>query len=147
MAEYLFCQPAPTLGTLAAMTLRMARKKHLICAVLSAFVLLGVSQTQAFGQIMDIEILDTKGYRASKLMGSPVFNESEEKIGKVDDIILTREGMYILAAQIGPFIGVQTKIVLFPFTRIEIDEKNSKIVVMDASKDQLKKMAAFVYPQ
>src|ERR1700730_17154178 len=117
-----------------------------ICAFLVAIAFLGPGQISAFGQAMDIEILDTKGYRTSKLIGGPVFNERDEKIGKIDEIIMTRDGSFILAAEVGQFIGVPSKIVLFPFIRLDIDEKNSKIVARDAYKEQLKKMAAFVYP-
>jgi hypothetical protein len=116
------------------------------CAFLVAIALLGSTQISAFGQAFDIQILDTKGYRTSKLIGGAVFNDRDETIGKVDEIIMTVEGSFILAVQVGPFIGVPSKTVLFPFIQLDVDNKNSKIVARDASKDQLKKMAAFVFP-
>jgi sporulation protein YlmC with PRC-barrel domain len=100
----------------------------------------------AFGQAMDIAILDTRGYRTSKLIGQPVFNEEGQKIGKVDEIVLTLVGDTIFVVQIGPYIGVHNRLVLFPFSQIKIDNKTSRIVATSASKDDLKKMAAFIFP-
>jgi sporulation protein YlmC with PRC-barrel domain len=120
--------------------------RPLVCVFLALVAVMEPNGIAAFGQAMDIEILDTKGYRVSKLLGNPVFNEQDERIGKVDDIIMTREGSVILAAQVGPFVGVPSKIVLFPFIALNIDERNSRIIARDASKDRLKRMAAFVYP-
>ena len=118
---------------------------------LALFCLAGALNTSlalipAFGQAMDIAILDTRGYRASKLIGQPVFNEAGDQVGKVDEILLTTVGDSIFAVQVGPYIGARNRLVLFPFYKVEIDSKNSRIVATQASKEDLKKMAAFVYP-
>ena len=127
-------------------TARGVRKHALaICCLLSALnTYLG--PLPAFGQAMDIEILDTRGYRTSKLIGKPVFNEDSQEIGKVDEILLTTVGDAIFVVQVGPYIGARNRLVLFPFNQIKIDSKNSRIVATSALKDDLKKMAAFVYP-
>jgi sporulation protein YlmC with PRC-barrel domain len=123
---------------------------HLIraCAVLflSVLAIMELNPSPATAQAFDIVILDTRGYRTSKLFGNPVFNERDEKIGSIKEIIMTTEGNLILAAEIGPFIGERSKIVLFPYLQIEIDERTSRVVARDATKDRLKKMAAFVFP-
>ncbi len=113
---------------------------------LATLAVVELSARPVIAQAFDIVILDTKGYRTSKLIGKPVFNEADEKIGSIKEIIMTTDGSFIVAADVGPFIAERSKIVLFPFLRVEIDEKTSKIVAKDASRDQLKKMAAFVFP-
>lgn len=113
---------------------------------LANLVLIELNTCPVFAQAFDIVILDTKGYRTSKLIGNPVFNEGDEKIGIIKEIIMTTEGSFIVAADVGPFVAERSKIVLFPFISVQIDEKTSKIVARDASRDQIKKMAAFVFP-
>jgi sporulation protein YlmC with PRC-barrel domain len=115
--------------------------------ILATLAVIELSARPVIAQAFDIFILDTKGYRTSKLIGSPVFNERDEKIGSVKEIIMTTAGSFIVAADVGPYVAERSKIVLFPFLRVEIDEKTSKIVARDASRDQLKKMAAFVFPE
>jgi hypothetical protein len=113
---------------------------------LATLAVIELSARPATAQAFDLIILDTKGYRTSKLIGNPVFNEGDEKIGSIKEIIMTTEGSFIVAAEVGPFIAERSKIVLFPFISVQIDEKTSKIIARDASRDQLKKMAAFVFP-
>jgi sporulation protein YlmC with PRC-barrel domain len=134
----------------SARSARSDAPSHLIraCAVLflSVLAIMELNPSPAIAQAFDIVILDTRGYRTSKLFGNPVFNERDEKIGSIQEIIMTTEGNFILAAEIGPFIGERSKIVLFPYLQIEIDERTSRVVARDATKDRLKKMAAFVFP-
>jgi sporulation protein YlmC with PRC-barrel domain len=126
-------------------------RAHLIRAgavlFLSVLAIMELNSSPAIAQAFDIVILDTKGYRTSKLFGNPVFNERDEKIGSIKELIMTTEGSFILAAEIGPFIGERSKIVLFPYLQIEIDDRTSRVVARDATKDRLKKMAAFVFPE
>jgi sporulation protein YlmC with PRC-barrel domain len=84
--------------------------------------------SQATAQAFDIIILDAEGYETSSLFGNPIFNEQDEKIGSIKEIIMTTDGNCILAAEIGPIIGERRKTVLFPYLRI-------------------KKMAAFGFPR
>jgi hypothetical protein len=49
------------------------------------------------------------GYRASKVIGSSVLNEANETIGKIDDLLVTRDGKEPYAVlSIGGFLGMGT---------------------------------------
>jgi hypothetical protein len=52
------------------------------------------------------------GYRASKVIGSSVLNEANETIGKIDDLLVTRDGKepYVVLS-IGGFLGMGTRMV------------------------------------
>jgi hypothetical protein len=49
------------------------------------------------------------GYRASKVIGNSVLNDENETIGKIDDLLLTRDGNepYVILS-IGGFLGMGT---------------------------------------
>ena len=52
------------------------------------------------------------GLRISKLIGAAIYNEANEKIGTVDDLILTSEDKAVVAViQVGGFLGAGGKLV------------------------------------
>jgi PRC-barrel domain len=50
----------------------------------------GVPQTVAIAKV-DVQKV-AAGYRASKVIGSSVLNDANETIGKIDDLLVTRDG-------------------------------------------------------
>ena len=50
----------------------------------------GVQQTVPIAKV-DVQTV-AAGYRASKVIGSSVLNEARETIGKIDDLLVTRDG-------------------------------------------------------
>lgn len=84
------------------------------------------------------------GFRASKLVGASVINDANEKIGKVDDLIVTRSDRVVYAIlSVGGFLGVGDKLVAVPFAELELTE--DKIVLAGATKDSLKTLPKFTY--
>lgn len=84
------------------------------------------------------------GYRASKLIGSAVYNDHDEKIGKIGDLVLQPEGTISFAViDVGGFLGVGSRHVAIPvkqFTAIK-----PKVVLPGATKEALKQLPAFEY--
>ena len=84
------------------------------------------------------------GYRASKLLHQDVYNERGEKIGKVDDLVVSTDGQLSTAiVNVGGFLGVGKHLVAIPvrqFTHIA-----PKAVLPKASKDELKALPKFEY--
>jgi hypothetical protein len=84
------------------------------------------------------------GYRASKLIGSDVQNSNKDKIGTLDDIIVSpanQEPYAILS--VGGFLGVGTRLVAVPFKDLHVSDKRLR---MDgASKDSLRALPEFRY--
>ena len=76
---------------------------------------------------------------ANDFIGKTVYSRANEKVGKVDDLILSENGVQAVVLGVGGFLGMGTKDVAVMLSSIEIakDGTATKLVV-DASKDQLK---------
>ena len=84
------------------------------------------------------------GYRASKVIGSSVLNEANETIGKIDDLLVTRDGKEPYAVlSIGGFLGMGTHMVVIRYDSLKFAD--NKIVLPGGTKDGLKMLPAFEY--
>ena len=99
------------------------------------------------GSIMsvNVEVVATTGYRASKLLGSDIYNDQEEKIGKLDDFIVgSNEEVSIAVIAVGGFLGMGSRMVAVPAKLIESNDKN-QIVLPGGTKDELIALPEFRY--
>ncbi|HVP68036.1 MAG TPA: PRC-barrel domain-containing protein [Anaeromyxobacteraceae bacterium] len=82
------------------------------------------------------------GYRASKLIGAPVYNDKGQKIGKVKDLIIKTDGTLSFAIlDVGGFLGVgahHVAIRVSQFTSVK-----PKIVLPSATKEALEHLPEF----
>jgi sporulation protein YlmC with PRC-barrel domain len=104
---------------------------------------------QAGVQLVKVDLsIVAKGYRMSKLIGSSVINDKNEKIGTVDDVIADKDKKQLSFAvlQVGGFLGVGGHLVAVPYDSLVIDDNGQKITLPGASKDELKKLTQFNYP-
>lgn len=78
------------------------------------------------------------------LMGKLIYNEQGDKVGKVEDLIISpdRKLSYVIVGA-GGFVGIGQHDVAVPVTQIE--DRSGKLVMPGATKVQLKAMPAFVY--
>lgn len=87
----------------------------------------------------------TLGWSAKRqIIGHAVFNDKDEKIGSVDDIIVAPDkaiSYAIIGA--GGFLGVGKHDVAIPVNQFRIDGK--KLVLAGASKDALRALPTFEY--
>ena len=96
-------------------------------------------------------LTDRADVRASKLIGSSVYNDRNEKIGAVDDVVLGKDNKAdAVILSVGGFLGVGTKLVAVPYTQLTFgDTKNAssdnKVVLAGATKDSLKAQPDFNY--
>jgi len=88
-----------------------------------------------------------EAYRASKLIGASVVNDKDQKIGNVDDLIVTPTDRVLFAViSVGGFLGIiKGRRVAVPYSGLTIDDKGRKVVLPGASKDALSKLPAFHY--
>jgi sporulation protein YlmC with PRC-barrel domain len=95
---------------------------------------------------VDLSVV-AKGYRMSKLIGSNVINDKNEKIGTVDDVVADKDKKQLSFAvlQVGGFLGVGGHLVAVPYDSLVIDD-TGKVTLPGASKDELKKLSQFNYP-
>jgi len=65
-------------------------------AMIGVGLLTAHANAQGVPQTVEITKVDVQkvaaGYRASKVIGSSVLNEASETIGKIDDLLVTRDG-------------------------------------------------------
>jgi hypothetical protein len=132
--------------------------KSWIAAPLAASVLIGLllvapialrpelARSQAVHLVeVDLKIVGA-GYRTSKLLESAVYNDTNEKIGELDDIILSTDGKASFAIlEVGGFLGIGERLVALPFESLKIDKGGKKIVLPGGSKSELERLAEFKY--
>ena len=92
-------------------------------------------------------VIVQRGFRASKLLKADVYNDHNEKIGKIDDFVVQPDGKLTTAiVDVGGFLGLASHRVAIPLSQFsEISTK--RVVLPGASKDELKKLPEFKYLQ
>ncbi len=84
------------------------------------------------------------GYRTSKVVGSTVFNDANEAVGTIDDLIVTPTDKIPYAVlSIGGFLGMGTRLVVVPIDTLEVKDK--RMLLHGATRDSLKTLPPFVY--
>ncbi|WP_241023217.1 MULTISPECIES: PRC-barrel domain-containing protein [unclassified Paraburkholderia] len=83
------------------------------------------------------------GFRASKLVGSDVYDNNGNKIGEIDDIVLESPNAGAFAIlSVGGFLGMGKHLVAVPFNDLQISAKQ---IVLQTDKSSLKAMPEFNY--
>jgi sporulation protein YlmC with PRC-barrel domain len=79
-----------------------------------------------------------------QLLGQSVYNDKEEKIGKIEDIILNKErtASYGIVST-GGFLGIGAHDVAIPAKQLQL--KNDRLVLPGATKETLRTMPPFEY--
>lgn len=88
-----------------------------------------------------------RGWSAKKnFMDKAVYNDNNEKIGSVDDLVMSRNrsGTYAIIG-VGGFLGMGTRDVAVPVSRLRHD--GDKLILLGATKDALKAMPEFKYAE
>ena len=88
-----------------------------------------------------LEFIQPDQIRASKMIGSSVYDLHNRKIGKVQDLILDRDGKIDLAVvDVGSFLGMGGKNVAVKPNDIKTDHNR---LTLDVTKEQLQQMANY----
>jgi hypothetical protein len=84
------------------------------------------------------------GWRASKLKGADVYNEAKEKVGDIDDFIVTKDGHLVFTiVNIGGFLGYGEYKVAVPADRFS--QIVPKAILPGATKERLRQLPRFDY--
>lgn len=84
--------------------------------------------------------------RASKVIGSSVYNENNESIGEVDDILIpTGSTSPVAVISVGGFLGIGAKLVAVPYERLQMSGENNRWTMTGATKDSLTSLPTFDY--
>jgi hypothetical protein len=126
----------------------MKKTMMFVGAMVGLAVLSGAAGAQGVPQSVEIVKVDVQkvaaGYRASKIIGNSVLNDAHETIGKIDDLLVTRDGKepYVVLS-IGGFLGMGTHLVIVRYDGLKFDD--NKIVLPGGTKDGLKMLPTFEY--
>jgi sporulation protein YlmC with PRC-barrel domain len=126
----------------------MSARNRVVTTLIAAgglFVLLLIAysapvQSQAVRLVtVDVNVVG-QGYRASKLMGTSVTNEKNEKIGTLSDLVVARDRSLFAVLEVGGFLGMGAHLVAVPYETLVINDEGRDIRLPGASKDELKKL-------
>ena len=95
-------------------------------------------------------LTDDGQVRASKVIGSSVYNDKNDKIGSIDDILMGKDNQPATAIiSVGGFLGIGSKLVSVPYDKLQFgDTKNNngnRVVMPGAGKDALNGMPDYHY--
>jgi hypothetical protein len=128
-------------------------KRNILVAMTSASVLLGAT-CASFGQVAGSTQLGvaaaelreiTKGWSAKRqIMGQTVYNDKDERVGQVEDIIVAPDKAVSYAiVGAGGFLGLGKHDVAIPVSQFKV--KDGKLILAGATKEALKAMPEFEY--
>jgi len=109
----------------------------------------GNALAQAAGEAIlgtTVEITKTiaVGRRASQLIGAPVHNEQNERVGRIDDFIVAPDNSLSYAVlSVGGFLGIGDRLVAIPVQQLQ--EREGKLILPGATKAALEKLPKFEY--
>ena len=122
--------------------------------MLAAFVLISptISHAQVAGStplgvtVTELQAV-VKGWSVKRtVLGQAVYNEKDEKVGSVDDIIITPDKAVSYAiVGTGGFLGLAKHDVAIPVSQLQLVDK--KLVLPGATKEALKAIPEFQYAQ
>ena len=122
--------------------------------MLAAFVLISptISHAQVAGStplgvtVTELQAV-VKGWSVKRtVLGQPVYNDKDEKVGSVDDIIITPDKAVSYAIiGTGGFLGLAKHDVAIPVSQFKLVDK--KLVLPGATEEALKAIPEFQYAQ
>jgi hypothetical protein len=102
------------------------------------------AQTAASRPPSDI-LLPDHSVRASKLIGATVYNNQQEAIGTVADLIMARGGSEPTAIlSVGDYLGTGPKVVAVPLSRVKLDSPKPMMPLVN--KERLARMPIVLFP-
>ena len=99
------------------------------------------SATPATHPAVTSHMIQSDEVRASKMIGSAVYDLQNRDIGKVSDLVLNKSGAVdVVVLDVGSFLGMGGKYVGIPISDIKTDHNR---LTLDRTKEQLQQMAAY----
>lgn len=90
------------------------------------------------------EAVIATGWRASKLLHAAVYNDQSQKIGSIDDFVVSPDGtLSVAVVDVGGFLGLGAHKVAIPVK--QFGQIAPKVVLKGATKEALKALPEFKY--
>ncbi len=92
---------------------------------------------------------DNGGMRTSKIVGSSVYNDHDQKIGSIDDLVIGNDKTLNAVISVGGFLGMGSKMVEVPFDKLQFGNtkgsSDNRVVMPGVTKDALNAMPDYHY--
>ena len=92
---------------------------------------------------------DNGGMRTSKIVGSSVYNDHDEKIGSIDDLVVNSDHSLTAVLSVGGVMGMGAKMVAVPFNKLQFgntkESSDNRVVFPGATKNALNEMPNYHY--
>lgn len=82
--------------------------------------------------------------RLSQVIGSRIYNDRDQNVGEVDDVLLTANGP-MAVIQVGGFLGIGGRLVQMPLTDMRWNAERERLMLPGATKEMLETRPAFEY--
>jgi len=128
--------------------MKFALKTCIVPVLLSLFLFAGVALGQkapVAGVTTDEVSVLAKGWSIKKaILDKDVFNEANEKVGTIEDLVVTPDkGISYAIVGAGGFLGMGKRDVAIPVNQFRIKDK--RITLPGATKEVIKGMPEFKY--
>ena len=129
---------------------RIFRIPAIMCLAVAILISAGNTYAQVAGSSTigvtqeEVKVI-TRGWSAKKkILGKAVYNDAKQKVGTIDDLIITPEKSVSYAIiGVGGFLGMGKHDVAIPVNQLKADQ--DRIILPGATKDALKAMPTFEY--
>jgi sporulation protein YlmC with PRC-barrel domain len=92
----------------------------------------------------DVYRTSNNDVRASKVIGASVYNDHDQKIGTVDELLMSpKHDVTQVVLSVGGFLGVDSKLVAVNIDQLQV--KPDRIVMSGATKDGLTRMPTYKF--
>ena len=122
----------------------------IVLPLVSVLAIVGKAQTQVAGSgAVGVGVADMKevtaGWSAKKqILGHTLYNEKNEKVGTIDDIIISpNKSVSYAIVRAGGFAGIRKHDVAIPVS--EFKKEGGKFILPGATRDKIKEMPKFDY--
>jgi sporulation protein YlmC with PRC-barrel domain len=92
---------------------------------------------------------DNGGMRTSKIVGSSVYNDHDQKIGSIDDLVISNNHQLSAVISVGGFLGMGSKMVEVPFDKLQFgntkESSDNRVVMPGVTKQSLASMPDYHY--
>jgi PRC-barrel domain len=86
------------------------------------------------------------GYRTSEVRGPAVWNERNERIGTIPEVVIGRDDVPFAIVEVGGLLDLGAHMVAVPFKALKIDDARRKVVLSGATRRALRNFPEFRFP-
>jgi sporulation protein YlmC with PRC-barrel domain len=105
-----------------------------------------LEQTQTTNPSLSVATVKLEnGWRASKMIGSSVYNDENQQVGSIDDLLLSNDNKVTIAVvSVGGFLGLGSKLIAVPYDHLKIGQ-DRRVTLPGASQETLNSLPSFTY--